>query len=332
MNDEFHTRPLSFKKDFDQLVAFLIMVFHKEIVGRGMDLEQELKQYKSIMPILRILGFFSKNFKHPLDGFLCFDNDKLIASANISGIYNKWEISMVATHPDYRRKGLARKLVNICIDHAILHDAEMISLEVISDNLPAYKLYKDIGFTHYDTSLEMKFSSDNLSNEISVEFPKEFILDEMNHEKTTYQGRYELHQKCTPSEVQTYFAISKDRFSRSRIKNFLRPIMKKLMNVEINSWIIFKDEKIVASFLIEYAKSGKSTHRLKIVIDPDVAKEISMPILRFTLQKIATSKYNKQNILITVRDSDTYLLNSLEEVGFIEIERLHLLGLKIENR
>jgi ribosomal protein S18 acetylase RimI-like enzyme len=58
------------------------------------------------------------------------------------------EISAVCTHPDYRGRGYARRLILAKISH-ILHRGETPFLHVRANNTPAIQLYKSIGFqTH----------------------------------------------------------------------------------------------------------------------------------------------------------------------------------------
>jgi ribosomal protein S18 acetylase RimI-like enzyme len=92
---------------------------------------------------MKFTGIFSKNFKHTLDGYVFENEDReIVASVNIGyGIFH-WEVAMVATHPDYRRRGLARQLVTAAINHAKELGAKLIVLEVLDINEPAYKLYR----------------------------------------------------------------------------------------------------------------------------------------------------------------------------------------------
>jgi ribosomal protein S18 acetylase RimI-like enzyme len=48
--------------------------------------------------------------------------------------------------PDYRRKGLARAMLNYLIDQARQRRMQILDLEVIVQNIGAYKLYADTGF------------------------------------------------------------------------------------------------------------------------------------------------------------------------------------------
>jgi [ribosomal protein S18]-alanine N-acetyltransferase len=53
----------------------------------------------------------------------------------------------VAVHPDARRNGTGRALVQRVVDDALAHNAASVSLEVGRTNEPATALYRSMGFT-----------------------------------------------------------------------------------------------------------------------------------------------------------------------------------------
>ncbi len=55
-------------------------------------------------------------------------------------------ITNIAVLPEYRRKGIAEKLLSAAVDGAIKRKCEFISLEVRESNFPAIHLYEKIGF------------------------------------------------------------------------------------------------------------------------------------------------------------------------------------------
>lgn len=81
-------------------------------------------------------------------GFVSYDTEKASVAAYGGVIVAGGEAQVlnVATHPDYRRKGLAKEIMSRIIDHSVLCDAEYITLEVREKNVPAISLYRSIGF------------------------------------------------------------------------------------------------------------------------------------------------------------------------------------------
>lgn len=60
--------------------------------------------------------------------------------------YLDLHILKVATLPDFRRSGLARRLMQLAENHAVEMSGESLTLEVRRDNLSAIKMYEDLGY------------------------------------------------------------------------------------------------------------------------------------------------------------------------------------------
>lgn len=74
------------------------------------------------------------------------EKDIVVAYAGIWLMYDYGDITNIAVHPEYRREGIAKKmlslLINICREKSI----ERICLEVKESNKSAIKLYEYFGF------------------------------------------------------------------------------------------------------------------------------------------------------------------------------------------
>ena len=83
------------------------------------------------------------------DYFGCFDGERLMAMAGerlYAGTLR--EVSGVCTHPDYRGRGLARRLMSKVIGRELAR-GETPFLHVMRDNESAHRLYEQLGFRIY---------------------------------------------------------------------------------------------------------------------------------------------------------------------------------------
>jgi len=60
--------------------------------------------------------------------------------------YLDLHILKVATLPEFRRSGLARRLMQLAENHAVQMSGESLTLEVRCDNLSAITLYENLGY------------------------------------------------------------------------------------------------------------------------------------------------------------------------------------------
>ena len=56
------------------------------------------------------------------------------------------DVMNVAVHPDFRRRGIAEKLVNSLVEELRSIESRCLTLEVRASNVPAIALYEKLGF------------------------------------------------------------------------------------------------------------------------------------------------------------------------------------------
>jgi N-acetylglutamate synthase-like GNAT family acetyltransferase len=86
----------------------------------------------------------------PLTGYIWEENGKIVGNTSLIPFRDHGKriylIANVATHPDYRRRGIARILTQRALQHAHSKKATAVWLHVRDDNPGAIKLYQDLGF------------------------------------------------------------------------------------------------------------------------------------------------------------------------------------------
>ena len=104
----------------------------------------EVTNLKDIEPILHkyFKGYILSN--DPFEKVLIYTKEKIIAVISYSIIYERGEINYIITLPNYRKKGIASKLLEYALND--MKNCENISLEVSKDNKEAINLYSKYGF------------------------------------------------------------------------------------------------------------------------------------------------------------------------------------------
>jgi ribosomal-protein-alanine N-acetyltransferase len=78
--------------------------------------------------------------------FVALDGDKVVGYAGAWNTGTDYSIISVAVTNAYRKNGIAARLINRLITDAKRQGIYSISLEVSEKNIPAYNLYKKLGF------------------------------------------------------------------------------------------------------------------------------------------------------------------------------------------
>ena len=74
------------------------------------------------------------------------DKKLIVGYISFWRVLNEVHILNLATHPDFRRKGIATCLIESCLSSSVLEGAGTVTLEVRRSNLPAISLYEKYGF------------------------------------------------------------------------------------------------------------------------------------------------------------------------------------------
>jgi ribosomal-protein-alanine N-acetyltransferase len=93
-----------------------------------------------------IYNFFQSALK---DIFLLYEKEREIAGFLIACVCHDLEkavIIRIAVHPDYRGKGIAKKLIRECLDILIERKINIVELDVELIQRGAIKLYEKFGF------------------------------------------------------------------------------------------------------------------------------------------------------------------------------------------
>ena len=317
-------RPFDIRRDLDGMTDLIEAAFAGELQNWGSDFREQMRVTKQTMPLLSILSRLSVNFQHVLDGFVCEVHGQMVSMVNVQKAgfdIKRWMIGNVATHPDYQRRGLARKLVTRAIEHARTYGAEVVMLDVRATAQPAYSLYRSLGFVHYDSAVSLKL--DKLPK-ISPKPMPGYTLRTMKLGE--WQVRHQLALRETPQAVQEFLPVSEANFRVLPFEYVTGFLAQKIQGVSIHHWAVEKDGQLVAVMTLIIQKNAKIHHELSLRIHPDHRAVLAEPLLTQALA--ALQDYPKNILRAEIRTTYTDLLDLFQKYGFIEIETNHRMGLK----
>ncbi len=79
-------------------------------------------------------------------GFVCVTEGRVAAYGGMMHVLDEGQITNIATHPDFRRRGYAAEVLCALCDFAVCHGLSEITLEVRASNSAAISLYSAQGF------------------------------------------------------------------------------------------------------------------------------------------------------------------------------------------
>ncbi|MBY8998559.1 MAG: hypothetical protein KGD60_12580 [Candidatus Thorarchaeota archaeon] len=134
----------------------------------------------------------------------------------------------------------------------------------------------------------------------------------------------------TPEDVQVFHPVDKKKYFKPRLIRMIRPIAKLLLRIKNYDWFIFSGENMVGHVSVLPSRKEGSPHRIEVMLDPAHDQILSEPIIAHSLLTLKNNTKVVGNILVEFRTSETKQLETTRKYGFVDVESMHMLGLKID--
>lgn len=149
--DHPHMRPLNVLRDLSPVADLIELCFASTMDNDGQRYVDDMRRASASNDRLaRWANHMAETTSLPLTGYVWDENNRIIGNASLIPFRDQGKriylIANVATHPDHRRRGIARALTQRAVEHARAKHAAAIWLHVRDDNPGAVKLYEDLGF------------------------------------------------------------------------------------------------------------------------------------------------------------------------------------------
>jgi ribosomal-protein-alanine N-acetyltransferase len=117
---------------------------------------------------------------------------KIVGMIVVWLLVNEAHIATIATHPDFRRKGIAKRLLSHALRHLMDEGARSSFLEVRESNLAAQDMYRKFGYE--ETGRRRRYYKDNDEDAILMN------LDSLNVERLPFDDRHSTPDKEEQNE------------------------------------------------------------------------------------------------------------------------------------
>jgi ribosomal-protein-alanine N-acetyltransferase len=87
---------------------------------------------------------------------------KIVGMIVVWLIVDEAHVATIATHPEFRRQGIAKQLLSHALRHLSMEGARSSFLEVRQSNIAAQEMYRKLGFE--ETGLRQRYYKDNDEN------------------------------------------------------------------------------------------------------------------------------------------------------------------------
>lgn len=148
--DSGNLRPLNIMRDLPRVADLIELCFANSMDSEGRSYVRQMRRASHDASFMRWASNAIESASMPLSGFVWEQDGHIIGNASLVPFRHKGKriylIANVATHPEHRRKGIARALTERTIQHTRQRGIHELWLHVRADNPGAVQMYQDLGF------------------------------------------------------------------------------------------------------------------------------------------------------------------------------------------
>jgi len=143
-------RPLNILRDLPAVADLIEVCFAATMDAEGRSYVDQMRRNGRDSSFIGWASKVIDSTSLPLSGFVWEDNGRIVGNVSLIPFFKGgrkiYLIANVATHPDYRRRGIARSLTDAAMNRACEKQAASIWLHVRQENSGAVSLYRELGF------------------------------------------------------------------------------------------------------------------------------------------------------------------------------------------
>lgn len=144
-------RPIDLRTDLAPLADLIELSFAETMDSGGRAALREMRTLSQISGSVALISRFSEAVIGVQNGYVWIEDGRLVGNVSIYPTSQRqhphtWIIANVSTHPDYRRRGIARQLMLASLDGIRARGGKAAILQVDYDNTGAHQLYRQLGF------------------------------------------------------------------------------------------------------------------------------------------------------------------------------------------
>lgn len=317
-------RPINLRRDVPQILALLNLVFAGQPGNGGQSLNRlSLSQEPWFVSRLRQLS----NGLTP--GYVWEESGSIVGNVSIltSNVRGRYLVANVAVHPDFRRQGIARSLMETVVQTTRNLNARELLLQVKTDNEGAIRLYEGLGFERVG-SVTSWYSSFNqfrlLPAAVSGQSPDhsgEFFIRPLRGNE--WQKAYALDTSVVDADLVWPEPTKSDQYKGG----FLRWFEHMISGRKVETWVAEaqKGQMVgVATVLSEWGRY----HTLDLRVLPQWSGA-QQPLLAKLLRRVQHSY--RRNIRIDHPADDQTATGLLQRANFVPRYTLTTMRLIMKN-
>lgn len=270
-----------------------------------------------------------------ISGFVWVEDGRIVGNVTLSldeGRLDRYLISNVAVKPSYQRRGIARTLMQVALDHLHERGAKWALLNVRPLNTGAVKLYRDLGFQEIEMRGEWSLSPSRLSvpamtlPALSPGSPEEAAKIRPLR-SSDRRAMSELLRAATPESVQQLRSPRWTEFGPNWEDRLTESVTDFLVGQVTHRWALEQDDRLAAVMTIRGQRIF-TPHYVALQVHPDYRGRVENRLVAFAQRDVA--RLTRREIRAAATSTHPELVAALEQHGFKFRNGLTLMALSLQ--
>jgi GNAT superfamily N-acetyltransferase len=288
-------------------------------------LRSAIKAYRRLWPLMKFFQIFSPSLRDLMVGHIWEEEGRPAGLILMQrrGATDNWLISTVGVLPQFRRRGIARKLVFAGLDMIRERGGKVVFLGVISGNLPAFSLYKDVGFEKYSSDIQLELEPSKIVPRPVL--PHGYAVESLS--PSDWEIPYELEKRIAPENTRKYEPIEVGRYKRPIILHILLKVFDMAQGIRTLRFCIRRNDtgQAVGRGIYEIRSRSGGRHKLFFRLDSQYA-ELAQFMTEYILHDI-TDPLSEHFIEAEMPEWQRHLFDSLMAAGFKRRVEFYRMGM-----
>jgi ribosomal protein S18 acetylase RimI-like enzyme len=301
-------RPINLNKDIPQVLRLLELVFGasvdvdgRQLLTGGAPLGQQPAFIWRLSPAANRLAL----------GYVWEEDGRIIGNATVltTETAERYLVVNVAVHPDYRRQGIARRLMQLIANLVRSRNGREILLQVVKENMAARNLYRSLDYTIIGSMTAWYTASSRLrliepANNGSGSGP---YIRELRPQE--WRAAYRLDQTSLHPDLNWPEVLPSDAYRTG----FWRTLANFLNGRQIETWVTANTNYQLVGLGSILSEWGRS-HQVIIRIHPAWYGQLERPLLAKLIRRF--HYLPRRNVRIDHPDDDEVMNELLAEANF----------------
>lgn len=314
-------RPFNPVRDLGEVAELLRLAFADELGRPEATWLGDVEPLGVLKPFVWFVNRLNLAMGGPSYGFVWVEDGRIVGNVTIGRLSSQnWLISNVAVHPNYRRRGIARDLMDASVDWIRERGARWVTLEVRRDNVPAKSLYLNMGFVVVQGTTEME--RHGVGSITRVPPPAGYQLRLARPADGTQM--FELARQTTPELAQVIDPIRRHDYESGTLDHLLEGLRRLIGLPATLRWVVTDADKQVVAML--KVRRGGYHHWLHLLIHPNLHGMLEEALATRALDALSG---HRGTVHAKVDADHPAAMAVLKSYGFREIRTLDRMALEL---